>query len=114
MIYFVIPLFNERANIVNLHNDLLSVLEGEEKFFVFSDDGSTDGTSEIVKQTFRQQQVIVLGDGSNNGPGFAFNRGFEWVLQHSKNASDIVVTIEGDCTSDIKLLPKMVAICRQQ
>ena len=114
MIYFVIPLFNEKDNIANLHKDLLSVLEGEEKFFVFSDDGSTDGTPEFVKQTFQQQQAIVLGDGSNNGPGFAFNRGFEWVLQHSKNDHDIVVTIEGDCTSDIKLLPKMVVICRQQ
>ena len=54
---------------------------------------------------------IVLGDGINRGPGYAFNTGFEWVLANSKNIeSDIVITMEADCTSDIGILPHMLGI----
>ena len=112
MIYFVIPVFNESKNIPNLKRELISVLQTEEVFYVFSDDGSTDDTKTIIATSFSDKKHIVLGGGINRGPGAAFNNGFEWVLQNSTNCLDIVATIEADCTSDIDLLPKMVAISR--
>lgn len=112
MIYFVIPVYNESGNIANLKKELLSVLQNEEVFYVFSDDGSSDGTPELIKKEFEGKQVVVLGDGTNHGPGFAFNTGFEWVIANSKNNNDIVATIEADCTSDISILPKMITISR--
>ncbi len=112
MIYVVIPVFNESKNIPNLKIELFSILQNESLFYVFSDDGSNDGTREVVENEFGSANCIVLGDGINRGPGYAFNVGFEWVLSNSKNSNDIVATIESDCTSDVTLLPKMIVISR--
>lgn len=112
MIYFVIPIYNERLNIQNLHKELRGVLKNEKVYYVFSDDGSTDGSREALKKEFEGLDFTVLGDGVNRGPGAAFNAGFEWVLNHSQNKEDLVVSIEADCTSDIGILENMVQMAR--
>ena len=109
MIYFLIPVFNEIDNLEQLCENLLNVLPEYEKYFVFSDDGSTDGSQQKIQQLLEKEKHIVLGDGSNNGPGFAFNKGFEWIIQNSKDIeNDMIVTLEADNTSDLKILPVMV------
>ncbi len=111
MIYILIPIFNEEGNVANLHRELSTILPNEEKMFVFSDDGSTDKTIELLKSHFSNTNFTILGDGTNHGPGYAFNTGFEWVLANCKNIeSDIVITMEADCTSDITILPHMLSI----
>ncbi|HWY13425.1 MAG TPA: glycosyltransferase family 2 protein [Bacteroidia bacterium] len=111
MIYVLIPIFNEEGNVENLHNELSTILPGEEKMFVFSDDGSTDKTIELLRSYFSNTNFTILGDGVNRGPGYAFNTGFEWILENSKNIeNDIVITMEADCTSDIGILPHMLGI----
>jgi len=112
MVYFLIPIYNEANNIANLFNEIAGVLSNEEKYFVFSDDGSSDNSPIVLAQYFKDLPHIILGDGSNQGPGNAFNTGFEWILKTSKNENDIVVTLEADCTSDTSLLPKMISINR--
>lgn len=112
MIYILIPVFNEEYNIPNLFNELKNILPGEEVFFVFSDDGSSDASKQKLEQYFHNFPNIVLGDGINRGPGKAFNAGFEWILNNYKSENDIVVTMEADCTSDSTLLHKMIAINR--
>ena len=110
MIYIVIPIFNEEQNITNLYNELEGYSFDKDHFFVFSDDGSSDNTKQEIERHFPNEKTIVLGDGINRGPGAAFNVGFEWVIQDSKNDSDRVVTIEADCTSDLEILPVMLAL----
>lgn len=112
MVYFLIPIYNEEANIPNLYKELSNVLPGEEKFFVFSDDGSTDKSVNTLSIFFKDVPHIILGDGKNYGPGNAFNTGFEWVLKNGNHKSDIVVTLEADCTSDTSILLQMVSINR--
>lgn len=112
MIYLLIPVFNEEGNVANLHSEMKNILPGEDKFFVFSDDGSTDKSVQLIKEYFAGIPHIVLGDGSNHGPGFAFNTGFNWILSNSKNADDVIATLECDCTSDISILPHMLGINR--
>jgi len=110
MIYIVIPIFNEEQNITNLYNELAAYSFEEDYFFVFSDDGSSDTTKVEIERQFPNDKTVVLGDGINRGPGAAFNVGFEWVLSNSKNDSDKIVTIEADCTSDLGILPVMLAL----
>ena len=110
MIYIVIPIFNEEQNIANLYNELDVYSLEEDHYFVFSDDGSTDNTKQEIERHFPNEKTIVLGDGINRGPGAAFNVGFEWVIWNSKKDSDRVVTIEADCTSDLEILPVMLAL----
>ena len=110
MIYFLIPIYNEEGNIVNLHRELSSLKLDSEVFYVFSDDGSTDNSSSLIQSTFSSSQTIVLGVGFNRGPGAAFNAGFCWILTRQVNDNDIVITVEADCTSDLTILQTMLML----
>jgi dolichol-phosphate mannosyltransferase len=110
MIYLLIPVYNEEGNIGNLHRELKSILHGENISIIFSDDGSNDRSLELIKEYFADFNYMILGDGINRGPGNAFNLGFNWILENSKNSDDIVVTLECDCTSDLAILPHMIGI----
>jgi glycosyltransferase involved in cell wall biosynthesis len=112
LIYFLIPVFNEKDNIPNLFRELVGVLPGEERYFVFYDDGSTDISGEEIRRCFSGLDFVILGDGINHGPGFAFNKGFQWVIEHSASAEDCIITLEADCTSDLRILPQMIAFSR--
>src|SRR5215471_18679893 len=45
----VVPTFNERKNIRELHDRLAAVLPGVEYELIFVDDDSPDGTSDVVR-----------------------------------------------------------------
>jgi dolichol-phosphate mannosyltransferase len=110
MIFFLIPVYNEEKNILNLYNELSTLNLQEEVHFVFSDDGSTDDSLKLIKELFTPETFTLLGDGINRGPGAAFNTGFEWILQKSQSPKDVVVTLEADCTSDLSILPVMLML----
>jgi dolichol-phosphate mannosyltransferase len=110
MIYFLIPTFNEAENIENLYHTLSLVLTDYSKFYVLCDDGSKDETIAKINGCFKNEQFIILGDGTNRGPGAAFNTGFEWILNHSTEKNDKIITLEADNTSDTSMLAKMLKI----
>lgn len=110
MIYFLIPVFNESLNIPTLYKSIVNVLENEDKFYLFVDDSSTDKTIETIQNCFSTTSFNIITKKNNLGPGDSFNRGFEWILGHSKNPTDLIVTLEGDNTSDITILPQMIKI----
>jgi dolichol-phosphate mannosyltransferase len=108
MLYFVIPVYNEELNISELAENLLKVLPDEEKFFVFVDDCSTDRTIEMINGSFPKDSVHVITKPENKGPGNSFDLGFEYLLGLNISSTDIIVTIEADNTSDIKILERMI------
>lgn len=110
MIYFLIPIFNEEGNIDNLYKELISLNLEPPVCYVFSDDGSTDRTRQLLASRFANTQHYVLGDGVNRGPGAAFNFGFRWILDQNPKEDDIVVTMEADCTSDLSILKTMLVL----
>ena len=110
MLFLLIPVFNEEGNIANLHRELKGLLPNETCHFVFSDDGSTDRSLSLLKEHFSDSTFTILGDGINRGPGFAFNVGFNWILENSKTDTDVIATLECDCTSDLTILPHMLGI----
>lgn len=103
----MIPVYNEEDNLEQLCKSLCNQLPEQEKFYVFSDDGSSDGSQQKIKQTLAAGSYVILGDGSNNGPGYAFNAGFDWILQNSRD-TDFIVSLEADNTSDLNILPVMI------
>jgi dolichol-phosphate mannosyltransferase len=111
MIFIVIPIFNEAKNLQNLFNEITSLKVGD-YFLVFADDGSIDNSVHELNNLFGTQPHVILVSNKNYGPGDAFNRGLDWVLSNSVSPSDIVVTMEADCTSDLTLLPKMIEISK--
>lgn len=108
-IIFVVPAFNEAENIPRLLTDLeqRSALFSEQSRLIFVDDGSSDGTAEIVRSYNGTLPVELVELGVNQGPGAAFRRGFEAALDGAPPDAQIV-TLEADTTSDLDALPAML------
>jgi glycosyltransferase involved in cell wall biosynthesis len=102
----VIPLFNERDNLAPLHRELSGVLRtlGRSYEIVFVDDGSTDGSLEVlrgIKGCDQHARVIRLA--RNSGQTAALACGL-------RNASgDIVVAIDADGENDPADIPRLLA-----
>ena len=63
MIYFLVPMYNEEGNLATLHQNLNTAPIGDRvPFYVFSDDGSSDRSVEMVKEIFPEgiHQFIML------------------------------------------------------
>lgn len=111
MIHVVVPAFNEAGNVERLlkgvHERLLPL--GLPHRIVLVDDGSDDDTVERARAaaTAHGLALEVVAHASNQGPGAAFRSGFLHVLKDA-DPLDVVVTLEGDTTSDTRLLPRLL------
>ncbi len=79
----LIPTYNEKENIENIIRTTLG-LDGEFEILVI-DDGSPDGTADIVKQVMCEfpQRLYILERTKKEGLGMAYIAGFRWALQHN-------------------------------
>lgn len=116
MIHVVIPAFNEAGNIEvtlpEISERFRPFIEGHR--IVVVDDGSTDETAALCRQAAAQgTPVEVVSHGQNLGPGTAFRTGFLHVLKDAL-PSDLVVTLEGDQTSDPNILARMIRRAREE
>jgi dolichol-phosphate mannosyltransferase len=106
---FVVPAYNEAENLPRLFADLESRPDlfplGSRVFVV--DDGSQDGTPELVGAYTGPLPVELCRLQQNQGPGAAFRMGFETALAHTAGEA-LVVTLEADTTSDLGALPEMI------
>lgn len=97
----VIPIKDERDNLVPLTEQVLKVLatwpESRSRLFelLYVDDGSTDGSDALLDQLARQYaQVRVLHFDRNYGQTAAFEAGF----RHA--SGDLIITMDGDLQFD--------------
>lgn len=106
---FVIPAYNEEANIERLFEDLESHTEitGAAARIVIVDDGSADATPRLVEQYGGELPIELLRFEQNQGPGAAFRAGFAAALDGAADDT-LVVTLEGDTTSDLDSLAPML------
>lgn len=101
----VIPVFNEDESIPELHNRLSPALlsTGKNYEIIFIDDGSTDGTSDILNSIqFQDSRVWIIQLRRNFGQAAAFSAGFD--LAHG----DVIVTLDGDLQNDPADIPMMI------
>ena len=110
-LYFIIPVFNETANVPKLiENFALLAQELRSQFackFYFVDDGSTDDTAAEIRRFSNHMPVEVLLHKKNQGPGAAFATGFKHIVPQLM-LSDWLVTLEGDNTSRLETLRQML------
>ena len=106
---FVIPAYNEEANLPRLFVDLEArpALFPPGSRIIIVDDGSKDRTAPLVENYAGDLPLELLKLGENQGPGAAFRAGFAAALEHCDDDA-FVVTLEADTTSDLDALPKML------
>jgi dolichol-phosphate mannosyltransferase len=108
VIWFVIPAYNEAENIPLLFNRLGPVARNLGARVVIVDDGSTDGTPELIRREARGLDCQIVHNSVNGGVGIALNSGIRHVLA-SAGDDDLMVTLEADNTSDLNDLPAMLS-----
>lgn len=99
----VIPVFNERENVANLHGELIAVLDSyRDKTceLIFIDDGSSDGTFEVLEALHaKDPRVKVVQFRRNFGKSAALSAGFA-IAQ-----GDVIFTMDGDLQDDPAEIP---------
>jgi dolichol-phosphate mannosyltransferase len=106
---FVVPAYNEEQNLPNLFADLGSrpALFPQGSKIIFVDDGSEDGTADVIRAYAGPLEVELVQLAKNQGPGAAFRAGFAAALDGASPETS-VVTLEADTTSDLDALPLML------
>jgi dolichol-phosphate mannosyltransferase len=99
----IIPCFNEADNVETMVNGLRPVLQhlraGRSVELIFVDDGSTDGTGDLLEAGFQGDPALrVVRHERNRGLGAALRTGF----QHARGA--VVVTTDSDATYPFALI----------
>jgi dolichol-phosphate mannosyltransferase len=93
-----IPTLNERTSIEDLLARLHAVLHNGRYTICFVDDGSTDGTREVICRAMIDDPSIHLIEGKRRGPGchrgLASRRGLEWLMAHTDHP--IIVDLDAD------------------
>jgi dolichol-phosphate mannosyltransferase len=110
VLHIVIPVYNEEPNIDGLLEGVRERFDplGVRYRIVMVDDGSSDRTVEKCRAASRPEAPIaVVSHGVNRGPGAAFLTGFLEVLKDA-DPLDIVVTMEGDRTSDERIVTRLL------
>lgn len=87
----IIPVYNEEAHIAKVLDDVKN--SNPQAGILVVNDGSTDATSEIAKQT----GVMVIDIPFNIGYGGAIQTGFRFAVE---NGYDFVITMDGDGQHD--------------
>ena len=103
---FVIPVFNERETLPELHERLSQVIDGldGEAEILFVDDSSYDGTDELLAELGRRDpRVRVLRFARNFGHQVAITAG----LDHA--AGDAVIVMDADLQDPPEVVPDLVA-----
>ena len=107
----VIPLRDEEANVVPLHDELTGVLDqlGVSYEVILVDDGSTDTTFDKLAAVQAQDaRLKVVRFTRNFGQTAAFAAGF------AEARGQFIVTLDGDLQNDPRDIPEMLVLARRK
>jgi glycosyltransferase involved in cell wall biosynthesis len=105
----VIPLYNEEENVEILNERLSDTMKGIDSDYeiVYVDDGSTDGTLQLLEELQKKDDnIVVLSLRRNFGQTAAFAAGFDFAR------GDVVVTMDGDLQNDPTDIPRLLTLIK--
>jgi glycosyltransferase involved in cell wall biosynthesis len=98
----IVPVFNERATVVEIVRRMRAVELPVEREIVVVDDGSDDGTGAVLTQ-LRDSTVRVVKHAQNRGKGAAIRTGLE------SSSGDLVLVQDADLEYDPEDWPRLLA-----
>lgn len=101
----VLPVYNERANLQSVYEETRGVLDThyEQWELIFVDDGSTDGSNEVLRRIHHQNdRIAVVTLGTNFGQSAALDAGLRYAR------GDVIVTMDSDGQNDPADIPRLV------
>ena len=105
-LYFLLPIYNEEANIASVISGLRAGQFGDEIKIVAVNDGSADRTAAILN-VLSGSDLIMLGTHVNMNVGAVFSSGIKYIVSKAQDG-DLLVILESDQTSAIDLVPVML------
>ena len=107
-IVVLIPLYNEEKNAIAISQTISKVFEmvvNAKYKILFVDDGSKDGTLDVIKQlAAADERIAYISFSKNFGKEAALLAGF----QHIPAAVDAVITIDADMQHPPSLIPTLI------
>jgi dolichol-phosphate mannosyltransferase len=106
----VIPIFNEEGVVEHTHRRVCSVVDslGYDVHFIYVDDGSRDGTVDILRRmAATDPRVTLLQLSRNFGHQAALTAGMD------ASTADVVVTLDGDGQHPPEMIPQMLKLVEQ-
>ncbi len=108
----IIPTYNEKENMEKIVRAVFSL----DKCFhiLVIDDGSPDGTADIVKRLIRDEfadRLFLVERSGKQGLGTAYITGFKWVLARSY---EYVFEMDADFSHNPTDLPRLYAACHDE
>ena len=121
----VIPLYNERESLPDLYAWIERSLEGFSHEVIFVDDGSTDGSWEVIQEMADRVGHDEKAPAGPVMPGVTGHlRGIRFRRNYGKSAAlyegfaaaegDIVVTMDADLQDSPEEIPEMVRMIREE
>jgi dolichol-phosphate mannosyltransferase len=108
LLSLVIPVFDEAATLHSLLARLRTALAGLNWEVIFVDDGSTDGSLDIIRcAALNDQRVKAIGFSRNFGHQAAVTAGLDFA------DGDAVVVMDADLQDPPELVPRMVELFEQ-
>ena len=104
----IIPTYNEKENIERMIRTLLAL---EHQFDVLVvDDGSPDGTAELVKGMMElyPERVFLIEREGKLGLGTAYITGFKWALERDY---EYIFEMDADFSHDPNDVPRLYEAC---
>ena len=108
----IIPTYNEKENMENIIRAVFSL----DKCFhiLVIDDGSPDGTADIVKRLMRDEfadRLFLVERSGKQGLGTAYIAGFKWALARQY---EYVFEMDADFSHNPHDLPRLYAACHDE
>ena len=109
----IIPTYNEKENIEAIIRAVTGLQE-HAFYILIIDDGSPDGTADIVKRLMAEEfkdRVFLVERQGKLGLGTAYIAGFKWALEHHY---EYVFEMDADFSHDPKDLPRLYKACAEE
>jgi len=109
--WIVLPAFNEAPALPQLFHRITAALEpaGLAFIVIVVDDGSTDGTAEVLERFSNDARIRVIRHPHNLGLGATIRDGLREAARLA-DEEDVIVTLDADSTQPPELIPAMLTL----